>query len=169
MPSEVIELTGVTAREMRNDLDGAANAVDRLPEILSERRSTELTGAVEHFSAAGERDRHTAFRALLECLKLAQDAGRFEDLAQALRLAITPMLDYTSVQSLNQFYKGLPTHVRSKTKIRVAILGGFTTYQLRELIELYLFAAGVSAEIYRVRLRSISARNTGSVCRSARI
>ena len=30
----------------------------------------------------------------------------------------------------------------------MAILGGFTTHQLRDFIELYLFAAGVSAEIY---------------------
>jgi len=107
-----------------------------------------LMAAVERCNAAGEDDRRAAFRALIERMKEARDAGQFEKLAGALRLALTPMLDYTSVQSLNRFYKLLPSALRGRSKLKLAVLGGFTTHQLRELIELYLFAAGVSAEIY---------------------
>ena len=107
-----------------------------------------LTAAVERCAAAGESDRRAAFRMLVERMKEAKDAGRFEELAAALRLALTPTLDFTSVQSLNRFYKAVPPLTGGRAKIKLAILGGFTTHQLRDFIELYLFAAGVSAEIY---------------------
>ena len=107
-----------------------------------------LTAAVEQFVAARENDRRAAFRVLLERMKEARDARRFEELAAALRLALTPTLDFTSAQSLNRFYKGLRPVTGERSNIKLAILGGFTTHQLRDFIELYLFAAGVAAEIY---------------------
>ena len=110
--------------------------------------SSEMTAAVERFAAAGDSDRRAALRVLVERMKKAKDAGWFEELAAVLRLALTPMLDYTSAQSLNRFYKGLAPIAGGRAKIKLAILGGFTTDQLRDFIELYLFAAGVSAEIY---------------------
>jgi FkbH-like protein len=110
--------------------------------------SAELVAAVEQYTVARENERRAAFRALLECMKKIKEAGRFEELAAALRLALTPTLDYTSVQSLNRFYRALPPLLRGQSKIKLAILGGFTTHQLRDLIELYLFAAGVSVEVY---------------------
>jgi FkbH-like protein len=110
--------------------------------------STELAAAVERFAAAGENDRRSAFRTLLECMKLAKDAEKFQELRAVLRSTLTPMLDFTSVQSLNRLYKALPSPTRGQPHIKLAILGGFTTYQLRDLVELYLFAAGASVEIY---------------------
>ena len=107
-----------------------------------------MTTAVEQFAAAGENDRRPAFRLLLDRMKEARDDARFQELAAALRLALTPMLDFTSVQSLNRFYKALPPATGQRSNIKLAILGGFTTHQLRDFIALYLFAAGVSAEIY---------------------
>jgi FkbH-like protein len=109
--------------------------------------SAELTAAVERFAAAGENDR-PAFRALLERMKLAKDAETFQELRAALRATLTPTLDFTSVQSLSRLYKALPPLTRGQSHIKLAILGGFTTHQLRDLIDLYLFAAGVSAEIF---------------------
>src|SRR5262249_47669900 len=108
----------------------------------------QLVAAVEQFNAAGETDRRAAFRKLLERMKEAKDAGQVDAMAASLRSALTPMLDYTSAQSLNRLYKELPPSARGRTKLRLAILGGFTTHQLRDLIELYLFATGVAAEIY---------------------
>jgi FkbH-like protein len=107
-----------------------------------------LMAAVEQCAAAGENERRTAFRVLLERMNEVKDAGRFGDLAAALRFSLAPTLDYTSVQSLNRFYKALPPLTPGQSKIKLAILGGFTTHQLRDFIELYLFAAGVPAEIY---------------------
>jgi FkbH-like protein len=106
----------------------------------------ELMAAVERCNAAGEHDRRAAFRVLLERMKKTQDARQFSAVAAALRLTLTPMLDYTSAQSLYRLYKKLPSE--GGPKFKLAILGGFTTHQLRELVELYLFAASTPAEIY---------------------
>jgi FkbH-like protein len=122
--------------------------VDQHPKSSGEWSDAELMAAVERCNAAGENDRRIAFRALLERLKKAQDAGQFSAIAAALRLALTPMLDYTSAQSLYRLYRKLPSPGQGRSKLKLAILGGFTTDQLRELIELYLFATGVSTEIY---------------------
>src|SRR6516164_2430297 len=118
--------------------------------LKNSKRTTaaELKAAVEHYITAGESDGPAAFRALVGSMKAAKDASQFEELAAALRLALTPTLDFTSVQSLNRLYKALPPVIGGRSKIVLAILGGFTTHQLRDLIELYLFAAGVSVEIY---------------------
>jgi FkbH-like protein len=132
--------------------DGVAprSGLAAVPHLQDTNRTgtSELTIAVEQFVAAGENDRRSTFRLLLDRMKKARDDARFQELAAALRLALTPMLDFTSVQSLNRFYKSLPPATRQRSTIRLAILGGFTTHQLRDFIELYLFAAGVSAEIY---------------------
>lgn len=110
--------------------------------------AAELMAAVEKYIAASEDARRPAFRALAQLLKQAKAEGRFEELARAMRFALTPMLDYTSAQTLNQLYKALPEAVKGRSRIKLAILGGFTTHQLRDLIEIYLFAAGVSADVY---------------------
>ena len=110
--------------------------------------ATELLAAVEQSIATGEEGRRAAFRVLIQHMKQAKAEGQFAELAGALRLALTPTLDYTSAQALNQFYKALPSPAKGPSRIKLAILGGFTTHQLRDLVELYLFAAGVSVEIY---------------------
>jgi FkbH-like protein len=81
-------------------------------------------------------------------MRAAKNAKQFNSMATALRLALNPMLDYASAQSLNRHYKELPPEARGRLKLKLAVLGGFTTHQLRELIELYLFAAGIAAEVY---------------------
>lgn len=110
--------------------------------------ATELLAAVEQSIAIGEDDRRAAFRVLVQRMKQAMANGQFEELAGALRVALTPTLDYTSAQALNQIYKALPSPAKGKSRIKLAILGGFTTHQLRGLIELYLFAAGISVDVY---------------------
>ena len=138
--------TGLWAQKMDRRDRGHVVPVSGIVE--SSVQAAELIAIAERFSAAGADDRREAFRTLLSSLKTAKDAGRMEELAAPLRLALNPMLDYTSAQSLNRFYKLLPALVRGRSKLRLAMLGGFTTRQLRDLIELYLFAANISAEIY---------------------
>lgn len=108
----------------------------------------DLMAAVERFNASNPAERRDTFRVMIEQMRRAKDAAQFEILAASLKLALTPTHDYTSIQSLNRFYKALPQALRGKSKLRLAILGGFTTHQLRDLVKLYLFAAGVSADIY---------------------
>src|SRR5262245_36846908 len=78
--------------------------------------AAELTAAVEQYAAAGENNRRAAFRVLVERMKKVKDAGHFEELAAALRSALTPTLDFTSAQSLNRFYKALPPPKGERSK-----------------------------------------------------
>ena len=80
--------------------------------------AAELMAAVEQFNASGEKDRRAAFRAFLERMKEAKDAGQVDSMAAALRLALSPVLDYTSVQSLNRLYKELPPPARGRPSSR---------------------------------------------------
>ena len=146
MPVDLSSDLGRTTRRRATDPDSYVAGGWRTRR--AEDGTLELVSAVERLQAAGEHQHRTAFRDLVEGLKQAQEAGRLEELAAALRSALTPTLDYTSAQSLNRFHKALPASLRGRSRIKLAILGGFTTHQLRVLIELYLFAAGISAEIF---------------------
>ena len=110
--------------------------------------ASELMASVERFNAADEGSRPAALRVLFHCLQRAYDVEEFAEVADALRLSLSPSLDYTSAQSLYRFYEKLPESVKGRTRTKIAILGGFTTHQLRQLIELYVFTGNVSAEIY---------------------
>jgi len=111
-------------------------------------RTSDLSAAVERCNASNDSERRTAFRALVECLNTEKKAGRVEELSTALRSVLTPMLDYTLVQALHRFYKLLPAEFKGRQKLKLAILGGFNTHQLRDLIEIFLFANGIQVEIY---------------------
>ena len=147
MPSDVVELVGPIGREVSTPAN-ASDAASGPDEHRTWSGATELKAAVERLNSASEHARLPALRKLLACLQQAHEAEQFDELVIALRQSLTPTLDYTSVQSLNQFYKKLPLWATGPTKTKIAILGGFTTRQLSDLIQLYLFAAGISAQIY---------------------
>jgi FkbH-like protein len=63
------------------------------------------------------------------------------------RRAVSPLLDYSSLMALRR-YLPLRTADDTEPPLRLAILGGPTTIQLRHLIEVFLAAEGVVAEIY---------------------
>jgi FkbH-like protein len=147
MPSTVVEAAGTTDAEVAEPASAIRTGL-RLAAMPDWSGAVELRTAVERLNGASEHERVSALRVLLASLRRAQDAGQSEEQAKALRLALTPILDYTSVQSLSHFWKDLPASAKGRTKTKIAIIGGFTTQQLRALVELYLFAAGISAEIY---------------------
>jgi len=84
-------------------------------------------------------------------------APRFADMVQILRglpedealawarRTVSPQLDYSSLMKLRRFLqpRGTAAHRR-----RLAVLGGPTTIQLRQLIEVFLEGEGIDAEIY---------------------
>ncbi len=82
---------------------------------------------------------------------LADDEGR-EAAAAWARRAISPLLDYTALMKLRRFLltessgEGRPADGRNV--LRLAILGGPTTTQLRQLIEVFLSGEGIAAEIF---------------------
>ncbi len=106
--------------------------------------STLVLDAYLQADAPARVPRHQDFIAALRRLTTEQDASAARAWA---RRAVSPLLDYTSLLALRPFV--VP---RSREPVqgalRVAILGGPTTIQLRALIEILLEGEGIAAEIY---------------------
>jgi FkbH-like protein len=108
-----------------------------------------LCGLADRWISAPEARVGDAFKELTAGLRQAMAQGLLNEAAGALRRAIVPTLDYTRLQSLQRIRKQL----RGKTTdarltVKLGILGSFTTKPLADFIELFLFAAGVEANIY---------------------
>lgn len=109
----------------------------------------QLSNAVEAYLGASTSGNHReALKTLVAGIKETVAAGDFTNSAVALRRAIVPTLDYTSAQTLSRISKTIRPQVKSAHKTRLAILGSFTTSQLRDFIELALFASEIEPEIY---------------------
>jgi len=103
----------------------------------------------ERFICALPQHRTEAFKSLASGLRQAVKSGNAGEAAAVLSRVVSPGLDYTSAQSLCRIQAELrDRYAASGQKIRLAVLGSFTTKQLVSLIELHLFAAGIDAEIY---------------------
>jgi FkbH-like protein len=88
--------------------------------------------------------RHEEFIGALRRVTKSQGAGEARSWA---RRAVSPLLDYSSLMALRHFV--LPgAKGDGEAALRVAILGGPTTVQLRVLIEMFLAGEGIAAEIY---------------------
>jgi len=110
---------------------------------------SDLNTTLEAALCAGESTGKQAFRDFVRALKAAVDAGEWIDAAQALKRAVGPDLDYSSVRSLARVRDQLLDHIDPPSRsVRLAVLGSFTTTQLVEVLELQLFAAGIGCEIY---------------------
>jgi FkbH-like protein len=105
------------------------------------------TDAICAYLQADVAARASGFDPFLDALtSLAEDD---EDEARSWgRRAVSPLLDYSSLLELRRFV--LPAKAaRGSTKaLRLAILGGPTTNQLRRLIELFLAGEGIEVEIH---------------------
>lgn len=110
---------------------------------------TRLCNLADCFVSAQDAGASEAFKELGAALRQAIAQGSYNEAAAALRRALVPTLDYTRLQTLQrirQQLRGKSTDARHRVKL--AILGSFTTKQLAGFIDLFLFAAGVEAEIY---------------------
>lgn len=134
-------------RRVNADRQPGSNTA-RAPDVADAAGRQDLAGLVEHYRTAVPSDRAAAFKSLLAEFKSAGQAGRFDELVPALRAVLTPDLDYTSLQALHRLHKSLPPKETTGKALKLAVLGGFTTHQLKDFIETYLFAAGLSCEIY---------------------
>jgi FkbH-like protein len=95
--------------------------------------------------APARRPRFSEFVGALKTL--AQQEGPAAARAWAVR-AVNPLLDYSSLMKLRRFLPGETPNSNAGRVVRLAILGGPTTIQLRQLIELFLASEGIAAEIY---------------------
>jgi len=62
--------------------------------------------------------------------------------------ATSPLLDYSSLMTLRRYLMREPSATPCGNPLRLAILGGPTTTQLRQLIEVFLAGEGVAARLY---------------------
>jgi FkbH-like protein len=95
--------------------------------------------------ASARRPRFAEFIGALK--EVSQREGSGAARAWAAR-AVSPLLDYSSLMKLRRFLPGDAPDAHSGRVVRLAILGGPTTIQLRQLIELFLAGEGIAAEIY---------------------
>ncbi len=113
------------------------------------KKSDSLKALGERFSCALGENRWGVLEELVKELKSAVAAGRLKEAATGLRYALLPDLDYSSAQALLRFYRLLKGQGGGReSQVRIAVLGGYNTSSLAPLIELYLFGAGASSEIY---------------------
>ena len=75
---------------------------------------------------------------------IAEEA--WEEAASTLQRAVTPRGDFTALQSLYRIYGRLKGHLPQRPATKLAILGGFTTTQLAQTIELASFSMGGGVE-----------------------
>lgn len=86
---------------------------------------------------------------LLSWMKAEVKAGNVDPVVAILPRAIGPGLDYTTANSLHRLLQQVRKSRRlHQREARIAVLGNFTTHPLVALLDLYLAAGGVGAEIY---------------------
>jgi FkbH-like protein len=105
----------------------------------------ETLQAYLQLDAPGRQSRFAAFRRTLQEM---QKSGQGDEAARWAARAVSPLLDYSSLMALGRFVLGGSGAGRPKTAKRLAILGGPTTLQLRQLIELFLAHEGIAVEVY---------------------
>jgi FkbH-like protein len=112
----------------------------------SARPSLELLQGYQQTDAPARASQFKDFLQNLKCL--AEHEGN-----EAARLwagrAVSPLLDYSSLMGLRRFlFPPNSAEAPQANALRLAILGGPTTIQLRQLMEAFLVAEGIPAEIY---------------------
>ena len=104
--------------------------------------------ALEKYLAASSDDKPEVLAELLADLRTLLAEGGWAAAAAIVQRALLPSSDFTTFQSLYRIYSKLKPHVDLRPKTRLAILGGFTTTQLAQAIELALFSMGGGVEIF---------------------
>jgi len=102
----------------------------------------------ERFVSGPRGQRGKAFSELLGQLRALAQNGEYARAAAILGRVISPALDYTSAQSLARMRDGLRGKNTARHQLKMAIISNCTTKQLVALIDLFLFGAGVEADIY---------------------
>jgi FkbH-like protein len=101
-------------------------------------------------TAALPEERQRLFKQLLAEIKTSLKQNDYSAAASAIAAVADQQLDFTSAQLLVRLRQKLQGKIDPhKTRCKLAILGSFTMDHLAQLIEFFLFAAGISAEIYQ--------------------
>ncbi len=94
-------------------------------------------------------DSSAAQREIKGWLKSKMAAGHWDILAETFPRFIIPGLDYTSAFSLHRALQQISQNVKlHEREIKIAVLGSATTHQLVSLLELFMSASRIKAEVY---------------------
>ena len=102
---------------------------------------------LEKYLAAAADEKPAVLAELLADLRALLAEGEWTQSASIVQQALIPSSDFTTFQSLYRIYSKLKPHIELRQKTKLAILGGFTTTQLAQAIELALFSMGGGVEI----------------------
>ncbi|MFQ5698558.1 MAG: HAD-IIIC family phosphatase [Myxococcota bacterium] len=103
---------------------------------------------VQRYLQADAPVRAGLFREFRKALRaLAADRSP-EEAADWARRAVSRNLDYSSLQALRRLVRPAIDAAPSRDRLRIAVLGGSTTIQLVELLELFLASFGIPFELY---------------------
>lgn len=106
---------------------------------------TELADRVVSAPAEWE----AALAKLLKALKAAVQDGHYDEALAAIRRVVSPRLDFAAAQSLHRLYARCRGKTSTKLQtIKLAVLSSSTSDQLVQIIELFLLAGGVEADVY---------------------
>jgi FkbH-like protein len=110
-------------------------------------RGTESLYAYTQLDAAARAPLFDGF--LRELKQLARDEAGSSKARKWAVAAVGPHLDYSSLMKLGRFLPPLSAAATGTNPgLRFAILGGSTTNQLRQLMEIFLAAEGITAHVY---------------------
>jgi FkbH-like protein len=105
---------------------------------------TSLQGYIQSDTAV----REGLFPGFVRALNVLVEHGREEECRSWVHRAVSPCLDYSSLMKLRRYLPAGDVAERSRKLPRLAIVGGPTTVQLRQIIEIFLAGEGLAAEIY---------------------
>jgi FkbH-like protein len=109
----------------------------------------DLNGLSDRLLSAPKCQRSVLTKQLVKTLREGISLGYYEEAASVLRRAVSPGLDYTNCQAFTRLLKQLQGKILPcKHRVKIAVLGGFTTKQITAFLNLHLFAIGIEAEIY---------------------
>jgi FkbH-like protein len=108
----------------------------------------DLESALERYLGS-EESRDEQFAELCTGVSKLIQANQFAEAGTILGRLTSVNLDYTSMQSLVRlFHRCRGRCGTAAQKTRLAVLSSFTTQQLIQMVELFLFAAGAAVELY---------------------
>jgi len=103
---------------------------------------------LESYLAVSPEEKSGVFSKLLAQLRTLLSQRCWAQAALMVQQAFTPTSDFTAFQSLYRIYSKLKPHIGLPQRPRLAILGGCTTTQIAQAIELALFSQGGGVEVF---------------------
>jgi FkbH-like protein len=110
---------------------------------------------IEKLVSGGFRDENISSE-LLKWMKSEAKNGRPEQVLALLPSLVHPDLDYSLAQSLYRLVKQIRPPRGAETRdVRIALLGTMTTHPVTDLLDLFLYAQGISATFYEADYATI--------------